>query len=192
MSLGRTVTYKVGKAVNEAIDRIRVECGKHCKVHWISRRAAQTGDYVVTPNGEIARIEKVTREVLTPTEVKWHATRRTDRRRPPASHRRILNLTEIWPTRGTSLKHTRPGDQPLKAAFRIRMVGRGVADFDDNDEVDVPGGMGDLDHDECPSGNCGVGGPIDEANFPLKSGDLPADTFVTEEGLRRQNTRFGR
>lgn len=205
MSMGRVVVHKLSSALNSAVERIRKECGARCKVHWISRRAVQKGDYVVTPNGEIARVEGIRMEKMAPAEVETHRKKHEKARlsrgtrtvpRPVGVHRRILDLVEIWPTRGTSLKHTRPGDKPLKAAFRIRMVGRGVADYDDGDEVDFPGGMGDFDFyfeaEGYDDNDNGMGqGPIDTARFPLESGDTPDTTFMTEQGLKTQTQRLG-
>jgi hypothetical protein len=197
MTMG--VVYKLSSAINEAVERIRTECGANCKVRWIRRAFVRKGDYVVTPNGEIARIEKRRFERMTEAEIDRWKKRHPGKKHPRRFMRRILELVEIWPTRGTSLKHTRPGDKALMAAFRI--TGAGMGHYDE-DEVQMPGGMGD--YDDFDAGDMGdfdeddgmgqlpmLRSAIDAARFPLKPGDLPDTTFVTEQGLRRQDVRLG-
>lgn len=186
MSNGHHVMPKLSAALNRAIHNVRVKCGAICKINWINRKAVRKGDYVVTPNDEIARVETVTVEKMPPHPSPTPGLK--------SRHRRILTLVSVWPISGTTLVHTRPGDKALKAAFRIH--GGGLGSYDD-DEVDAPGGMGDSDYngEDCWGPNVnGIGqmltGPIDAARFPLQPGDLPDTTFVTTQGLKRQDVRF--
>lgn len=166
MSMG--VVYALTAALQQAIERVRKACGANCTVAWIRRRDVRPGDYVVTAGSGVARVKR---------RQTW-SQRVTVGRTVKLITMRKLWLSVIWPER-MELTHTRPQDAPLKAAFRLKTGG--LSNFEE-DEIDIPGGMGDVDFNESP---------LDEARFPLHSGDLPDTTFVTQEGLERQEAQLG-